>query len=30
VEESNFTAEIMESPITGMKGNKEFLLYGRR
>jgi len=30
VEESNFTAEIMESPITGAEGNKEFLLYGRR
>jgi 23S rRNA (cytidine1920-2'-O)/16S rRNA (cytidine1409-2'-O)-methyltransferase len=30
VEESNFTTEIMESPITGAEGNKEFLLYGRR
>jgi 23S rRNA (cytidine1920-2'-O)/16S rRNA (cytidine1409-2'-O)-methyltransferase len=30
VEESNFTVEIMESPITGAEGNKEFLLYGRR
>lgn len=25
-----FTTEIMESPITGAEGNKEFLLYGRR
>jgi 23S rRNA (cytidine1920-2'-O)/16S rRNA (cytidine1409-2'-O)-methyltransferase len=30
VEESNFTTDIMESPITGAEGNKEFLLYGRR
>ncbi len=30
VEESNFTVQIMESPITGAEGNKEFLLYGRR
>jgi len=30
VEESNFATEIMESPITGAEGNKEFLLYGRR
>ena len=30
VEESNFTTAIMESPITGAEGNKEFLLYGRR
>ncbi len=30
VEESNFTTEIMDSPITGAEGNKEFLLYGRR
>ncbi len=30
VEESDFTVEIMESPITGAEGNKEFLLYGRR
>jgi 23S rRNA (cytidine1920-2'-O)/16S rRNA (cytidine1409-2'-O)-methyltransferase len=30
VEESNFTTEIMESPITGAEGNREFLLYGRR
>jgi 23S rRNA (cytidine1920-2'-O)/16S rRNA (cytidine1409-2'-O)-methyltransferase len=30
VEESNFTTQIMDSPITGAEGNKEFLLYGRR
>jgi 23S rRNA (cytidine1920-2'-O)/16S rRNA (cytidine1409-2'-O)-methyltransferase len=30
VEESDFTTEIMESPITGAEGNKEFLLYARR
>ena len=33
VEESDFgfeTVEIMESPITGAEGNKEFLLYARR
>jgi 23S rRNA (cytidine1920-2'-O)/16S rRNA (cytidine1409-2'-O)-methyltransferase len=30
VEESNFIVQIMESPITGAEGNKEFLLYGRR
>ena len=30
VEESNFTTEIMQSPITGAEGNQEFLLYGRR
>ena len=30
VEESEFTTEIMESPITGTEGNKEFLLHGRR
>jgi 23S rRNA (cytidine1920-2'-O)/16S rRNA (cytidine1409-2'-O)-methyltransferase len=30
VEEFNFTTTIMESPITGAEGNKEFLLYGRR
>jgi 23S rRNA (cytidine1920-2'-O)/16S rRNA (cytidine1409-2'-O)-methyltransferase len=30
VEESGFTTEIMESPLTGAEGNKEFLLYGRR
>jgi 23S rRNA (cytidine1920-2'-O)/16S rRNA (cytidine1409-2'-O)-methyltransferase len=30
MEESNFTTQIMESPITGAEGNKEFLLYGRR
>jgi 23S rRNA (cytidine1920-2'-O)/16S rRNA (cytidine1409-2'-O)-methyltransferase len=29
VEESGFTTEIMESPLTGAEGNKEFLLYGR-
>lgn len=28
VEESNFTVEIMDSPITGAEGNREFLLYG--
>jgi len=30
VEESNFTTQMMESPITGAEGNKEFLLYARR
>jgi len=30
VEESNFTTQIMESPIAGAEGNKEFLLYGHR
>jgi 23S rRNA (cytidine1920-2'-O)/16S rRNA (cytidine1409-2'-O)-methyltransferase len=30
VEEFSFVTEIMESPITGAEGNKEFLLYGRR
>jgi 23S rRNA (cytidine1920-2'-O)/16S rRNA (cytidine1409-2'-O)-methyltransferase len=29
-EELGFTTEIMDSPITGAEGNKEFLLYGRR
>ena len=29
-EESGFETQIMESPITGAEGNKEFLLYGRR
>ena len=28
--ELGFMTEIMESPITGAEGNKEFLLYGRR
>jgi 23S rRNA (cytidine1920-2'-O)/16S rRNA (cytidine1409-2'-O)-methyltransferase len=30
VEEMGFETEIMESPITGAEGNKEFLLYGHR
>ncbi len=30
VEELGFETAIMESPITGAEGNKEFLLYGRR
>jgi 23S rRNA (cytidine1920-2'-O)/16S rRNA (cytidine1409-2'-O)-methyltransferase len=30
VEELGFETQIMESPITGAEGNKEFLLYGRR
>ncbi len=30
VEESGFTTEMMESPIAGAEGNKEFLLYARR
>jgi len=30
VEESNFTVQIMQSPITGAEGNQEFLLYGSR
>jgi 23S rRNA (cytidine1920-2'-O)/16S rRNA (cytidine1409-2'-O)-methyltransferase len=30
VRELGFEAEIMESPITGAEGNKEFLLYGHR
>ncbi len=29
-EDLGFRTEIMESPITGAEGNKEFLLYGRR
>jgi 23S rRNA (cytidine1920-2'-O)/16S rRNA (cytidine1409-2'-O)-methyltransferase len=29
-EELGFKTQIMESPITGAEGNKEFLLYGRR
>ncbi len=29
-EELGFTTQIMESPITGAEGNREFLLYGRR
>lgn len=29
-EELGFTTQLMESPITGAEGNKEFLLYGRR
>lgn len=28
--ELGFTTELMESPILGMEGNREFLLYGRR
>lgn len=28
VEESNFTTQIIDSPITGAEGNREFLLYG--
>ena len=30
VEESNFTTQIMPSPITGAEGNQEFLLHGHR
>ncbi len=30
VEQLGFETDIMESPITGAEGNKEFLLYGRR
>jgi 23S rRNA (cytidine1920-2'-O)/16S rRNA (cytidine1409-2'-O)-methyltransferase len=30
VEELNFAVEIVESPITGAEGNREFLLYGHR
>ena len=30
VEEPGFETQMMESPITGAEGNKEFLLYGRR
>ncbi len=30
VEESDFTTDIMDSPITGAEGNKEFLLYAHR
>jgi len=30
VEESSFTTEMMDSPITGAEGNKEFLLYAHR
>ncbi len=29
-QELGFETQIMESPITGAEGNKEFLLYGRR
>jgi len=29
-EELGFATQIVESPITGAEGNKEFLLYGRR
>jgi 23S rRNA (cytidine1920-2'-O)/16S rRNA (cytidine1409-2'-O)-methyltransferase len=29
VEELGFTAEIIESPILGAEGNREFLLYAR-
>jgi 23S rRNA (cytidine1920-2'-O)/16S rRNA (cytidine1409-2'-O)-methyltransferase len=29
-EDLGFTTQIMDSPITGAEGNKEFLLYGRR
>ena len=29
-EQLGFETDIMESPITGAEGNKEFLLYGRR
>ena len=29
-EELGFKTQIMDSPITGAEGNKEFLLYGRR
>jgi 23S rRNA (cytidine1920-2'-O)/16S rRNA (cytidine1409-2'-O)-methyltransferase len=30
VDDQRFETQIMESPITGAEGNKEFLLYGRR
>jgi 23S rRNA (cytidine1920-2'-O)/16S rRNA (cytidine1409-2'-O)-methyltransferase len=30
VEEFSFVTEMMESPITGAEGNREFLVYGRR
>jgi 23S rRNA (cytidine1920-2'-O)/16S rRNA (cytidine1409-2'-O)-methyltransferase len=30
IEELGFETQIMESPITGAEGNKEFLLYGCR
>jgi len=30
VEDGGFRTDIMESPITGAEGNKEFLLYGRK
>ncbi|MDE3196368.1 MAG: TlyA family RNA methyltransferase [Acidobacteriota bacterium] len=30
VEQSGFVTDIMDSPITGAEGNKEFLLYARR
>jgi 23S rRNA (cytidine1920-2'-O)/16S rRNA (cytidine1409-2'-O)-methyltransferase len=30
VEEAGFETQLMESPITGAEGNREFLLYGRR
>jgi predicted rRNA methylase YqxC with S4 and FtsJ domains len=28
IEEAGFKTDIMESPITGAEGNREFLLYG--
>ena len=30
IEQSGFATDIIESPITGAEGNREFLLYGRR
>ena len=30
IEQAGFTTAIIESPITGAEGNREFLLYGRR
>jgi len=30
VDELGFETDMMESPITGAEGNREFLLYGRR
>jgi 23S rRNA (cytidine1920-2'-O)/16S rRNA (cytidine1409-2'-O)-methyltransferase len=30
IEDAGFRTDIMESPITGAEGNREFLLYGRR
>jgi len=30
LEQQGFTTDMIESPITGAEGNREFLVYGRR